>query len=641
MNGKEGLSTQEALERLKKYGYNTLPEEKFNSFFAFLRKFWAPIPWILGIIIILEMSLGKYVEGWIIFVLLVFNGSLSFFEEGRARNALRLLRSRLNVRARALRDNEWKLLPAQELVPGDIIRVRMGDIIPADAEVFEGDLLVDQSALTGESMPIETSIDGTVFAGSIVKHGEASAVVKSTGKNTYYGKTAEILQTSKTPSHLQRTIFLIVKYLIIADSILVAYILVYSLYKGFPPFDIIPFSLLLLVASVPVALPAMYALATALGSIHLAKSGVLVTRLSAIEEAAAMNVLCLDKTGTITQNTLVVSSLQVYPPYEKEGLLTLASFACEAATQDPLDLAILKSAKEIHSRFSLAVRKLFIPFDPERKCSEVIIEHKGISTHVLKGAPLELQKLTKDKYDLSKDLDQLSKDGSRIVGVLAGAENHLHLVGLIALQDPPREDSKSVIQEICNLGIKVIMMTGDGATTAGAIASNVGIGKNVLVKKDLASISGDKIAKSDVIAEIYPEDKFHIIQALQKEGYICGMTGDGVNDAPALKQAEVGIAVSNATDVAKSSASLVLTNPGLKDILGAIRSSRRIYQRMLTYTLNKIIKTLEIAILLGIGFILTDTLIISQVLIVLLLFANDFATMSISTDNVTFSPKAR
>lgn len=634
-----GLTSKEAQERLQKYGFNALPEEKRNPFVVFLQKFWAPVPWILEIIILLEILLGKVAEAWVIAALLLFNAILSFFQEGKARNALRLLRNRLNVQARVLRDGKWGVILAQELVPEDIIRIRMGDIIPADAQLLYGGVLIDQSAITGESLPVEPSIGEITYAGSIVKHGEGYAKVSSTGKNTFFGKTAEIMRSTKTPSHLQRTIFSIVKYLVAFDIVLIISVCIYSIYHGMPLSEIIPFSLLLLVASVPVALPATYALSTALGSIELAKAGVLVTRLSAIEEAAGMNILCVDKTGTITQNFLRVSALLSYTPYTDNDLLSLASMACEEATQDPLDLAILMASKERHSAYSTAERIQFIPFDPSRKCSEAIVRFNGQELHILKGAPSELSKLALGNYDLSKDVENLSFDGSRILEVIFGGKDEFKLVGLIALKDPPRETSREAIKEIHDLGIRIMMMTGDSSATARSIANQVGIGSNCLSKDDIQQLSKEKMIDTDIIAGIFPEDKFHIIQLLQNEKNICGMTGDGVNDAPALKKAEVGIAVSNATDVAKAAGSLVLTNPGLIDIVEAVKSSRRIYQRMLTYTMNKIIKTLEISLLLGLGLIITNNFIISQLLIVLLLFANDFATMSISTDRVSFSQK--
>lgn len=630
----KGLSSEEAHLRLQKYGLNTLPEEKHHPLQDFLRKFWAPVPWMLEIIILFQIILGKLTEAWVIAGLVLFNAILSYFQEGKAKNALRLLRNKLDVQARAFRDGQWKLISAQQLVPGDAILLRMGDIVPADVQLVQGHVLIDQSAITGESLPVEPSSGENCYAGSIVKHGEAYAKVVSTGKNTFYGKTTEIMRSAKTPSHLEKTIFSIVKYLVVFDIFVIISIFIYSLYHGISLTEIVPFSLLLLVASVPVALPATYALSTALGSMELAKEGVLVTRLSAIEEAAAMNVLCVDKTGTITQNSLRVSALRSYESCTNDDLLSLASQACEEATQDPLDLAILRAAKECRSEYSTVEKLQFIPFDPDRKCSEAIIRYKGQELHVLKGAPLELLKMVQRSYDLA-----LPTKGYRLLGVIFGVKDQYKLAGLIAFEDPPRETSKQAIKEIHDLGIRILMMTGDSPETARSVASQVGIGSKAFSRDDIQLLSAEKIIKADIIAGIFPEDKFNIVELLQKEGDICGMTGDGVNDAPALRKAEVGIAVSNATDVAKAAASLILTNPGLTDVVQAIKSSRLIYQRMLTYTLNKIIKTLEIAVLLGLGLILTNHFIISQLLIVLLLFTNDFVTMSISTDRVSFSQK--
>jgi H+-transporting ATPase len=618
-----GLTTEEALRRLKEAGPNTLPEKKSNLILALLRKFWGPIPWMLEIIIILEIALQKPFEAIIISILLIFNASLSFFQEDRAKKALLLLKKRLDVWARVLRDGQWKQISAQALVSDDLIRIRMGDIIPADVEILDGNIAVDQSALTGESLPIDLEAGKQAFAGSIVNHGEAVAQVIATGLHTYYGKTAEIIRSAQAPSHLEKMIYFIIKYLIIFDLILIIALFIDSIFHGLPFGDLFVYSLLLLVAAVPVALPATYTLATALGSLELSRIGILTTRLSAIEEAAAMNVLCVDKTGTITRNVLEVSGFYTYPPYQKNDLFFLASMASEEATQDPIDLAILRFPHQ-ESSFEGAQKIEFIPFDPDRKCSEAAVRFSNRTMQVRKGAPSELL------HD-EKRIQSMTADGARVLAVTLDQEP----VGLIALKDWPREDSKKAIGDLHDLGIRLIMVTGDDASTARSIASQVGLGTRTITKE----IDPSSIQNADVIASVFPKDKFQIVRDLQKGGSICGMTGDGVNDAPALKQAEVGIAMSNANDVAKASASLVMTRPGLRDIVEAVKTSRRIYQRMLTYIINKITKTLEISILLGIGLILTGQFIISPLLIILLLFANDFVTMSITTDRVIFSEK--
>lgn len=638
MNHFKGLSTLEALDQLKKVGFNTLPEEKSNVLKRFFKNFWEPIPWMLEIVIILEYVLGKYPEATIMALLLIFNVFLSFFQERRAGKALKLLQSKLNVQARVLRDDQWLFMPAKELVPGDIIFMRMGDIIPADVLLLSGNLILDQSSLTGESLPVEAGVSKTAYAGSIVQKGEAFAQVTLTGKNTYFGKTAELISTVKNGSHLQKIIFQIIKYLIIFNSLLVFFIFIYSVAYHLSLMEILPFLLLILVATIPAALPATYALACSLGSLKLSKMGILVTKLSGIEEAAAMSILCIDKTGTITKNALEVSHLHVYKNYTEKDLIVFASLACEVATQDPMDLAILKAAQNLSSPYLNTEKILFIPFDPAKKCSETVIHFNNKRMRILKGDPKRLLNMTSQNHDIAKDIEHLAEDGSRVVAVIQGEEhNGLEMVGLIALQDPPREDSREALEAIAELNVKVIMITGDSLATAKSVAHLVGLGKNILTREEIYEKSIDEILNCDVIAGVFPEDKFYIITLLQKSGHVCGMTGDGVNDAPALKKAEVGIALSNATDVAKKSANIVLTKPGFKDLIQAIKTSREIYERMLTYTLNKLVKTLEIAVLLMLGLVLTKQLIITPFLIVLLLFANDFVAMSISTDQVIFS----
>ena len=635
----QGLTRLEAETRLRQYGPNAVPEAKPHLFLAIARKFWAPVPWMLEATIILELILGKRPEAIIIGFLLVFNACLGFVQENRAQNALALLRKRLPIKARVLRDGQWQLLPADDLVPGDFIHVRLGDVMPADVQLADGNIQVDQSTLTGESLPVEAGSGRTAFAGSVVIRGEASGEVTATGARTYFGKTAELVRTATTVSHLQAIIFTIVKYLVMLDGALVVILLLYSRLVHLPLMEMLPFALMLLVASVPVALPATFTLATALGSLELARTGVLVTRLSAIEEAAAMEVLCSDKTGTITQNHLAVTGLQPYRPYGENDLLRLAMLASDAASEDPIDLAILDAASR-HDIDPTSWRRLeLIPFEPATKLSEAILSHGAEPWRVMKGAPDAVARRVKTVIHYSADEERLAAQGYRVLGVVAGPENDLRFVGLLALEDPPRSDSKELIGRLRDLGVRVMMITGDALPTARAVASRVGIGGRAVQPKALEKEAESEVLQSDVFAGVYPEDKFHIVQVLQRAGMVTGMTGDGVNDAPALKQAEVGIAVANATDVAKAAASLVLTNPGLTDILAAVKASRRIYQRMLTYTLNKIIKTIEIALLLSVGVMLTRSFVITPLLIVVLLFTNDFVTMSIATDNVSYSPQ--
>lgn len=636
----QGLTSAEARQRLAKYGPNIVAEDHPRLWLLFLHKFWAPVPWMLEATIALQFVLGKPDEAAIIGVLLVFNAVLGFAQENRANNALALLKKRLAIQVRVMRDHAWQQMPAQELVPGDVVHLRMGDLAPADICLLDGQMLLDQSALTGESLPVEAGAGATVHAGTIVKRGEASGEVTATGAQTYFGKTAELVRSAKTASHLETLIITIVKYLVTLDAILVAALLFYSWMTGIAITEVLPFALILLVASVPIALPATYTVATALGALELAGKGVLVTRLSAIEEAAAMDVLASDKTGTITQNRLALSALHSCTPYTDNDLLRWAALACDHATQDPIDLAILQAAQSRGLLSGIPQRLSFIPFDPETKRSEAGYGENGNKLRVLKGAPRVIAALVAGGPDIGADVERLGADGSRVLAIaVETGSNSLQLAGLVALQDPPREDARALIRDLHDLGVRVLMVSGDGPATARAVAEQVGIGVRVCAPENFNAAIQHGVLNYDVFARVLPEDKFRLVQALQQSGHVVGMSGDGVNDAPALKQAEVGIAVANAADVAKAAASLVLTNPGLVDVKAAVETSRRINQRMLTYTMNKIIKTMEIAVFLSVGVMLTGVFVITPLLIVLLLFTNDFVTMSIATDHVSFSRK--
>jgi H+-transporting ATPase len=607
---------------------------------VFLQKLWSPVPWMLEATVALELYIGKYREAAVIAALLVFNAIVSFVQENRAQGALEMLQQRLTVQARALRDGRWQLIRARNLVPGDVIHLRMGDLVPADVRLIDGHIQMDQSALTGESAPVEAGVGKDAYAGAVIKRGEATGEITTTGSHTHYGNTAELVRTAKTATHLEQIIFTIVKYLIVADLGLVMIVMAYALLNGFSWNEFVPFALILLVASVPVALPATFTLATALGASELARRGALVTRLSAIEEAAAMDVLASDKTGTITQNQLSLAAIRAYAPYSEADVLRWGVMASDEATQDPLDIAILEAARQRHLQTHCELLR-FTPFDPATKRSEALARQPdGSHVRIVKGAPKTIAALAGPGIDLEGDVAELATQGYRALAVATGPEEGLlQPAGLIALQDSPRQDSRSLVQNLSDLGVRVVMVTGDDPLTAQAVAAQVGIqGPSCTAESLHGQVTAETI-QCGVFAGVFPEDKFHLVQALQGGNHIVGMTGDGVNDAPALKQAEVGIAVANATDVAKAAASLVLTTPGLTNILTAVETSRRIYQRMLTYTLNKIIKTLQVAVFLSLGLILAKIFVITPRLIVLLLFANDFVTMSIAADNVSFARK--
>ncbi|MGC8595231.1 MAG: plasma-membrane proton-efflux P-type ATPase [Candidatus Kryptoniota bacterium] len=631
----KGLTSADANVLLHRYGPNLIRQKENRPFIDFLKKLWGPIPWMLEVSIIIELALGKSIEGTVILALLIFNAITSTIQEKRSQDALALLKKQLQLTARVLRDGKWQTLPAEEIVPGDVLYIRLGDLIPADVRIIDGQVSLDQSALTGESLPVNAGPGQYAYTGTTVKHGEASAEVISTGIHTKFGKTAELVSSARTKSHLEEIVLGIVKYLIIFDIILAAIVFFYSIASGIQIIDILPFILILIVASVPVALPTTFTIASSLGARDLSHRGVLVTHLTAIEEAAGMDTLCSDKTGTITENKLAVSALKPYAPYDETDLLKFALMSSDEATQDPIDMSILEYARKKNALSELPTRLKFVPFDPETKRSEAYYKTNDRALRVAKGAPVEIAKMCENISETFKeDEDELAQRGYRVLAVAVGNESTYNLAGLVALHDPPRTDSRSLISRLRGLGIRVMMVTGDGLETAKSVAAEVGIGNRVCHSDSLQSTSDYRFQDCDVFAEVLPEHKFQLVQLLQKSGHTVGMTGDGVNDAPALKQAQVGIAVSNATDVAKAAASIVLTEPGLTNIVSAVEESRSIYQRMLTYTLNKIVKTINVVLFLSLGLMLTHTLMVTPLLIILMMFANDFATMSIATDRV-------
>jgi H+-transporting ATPase len=612
-----GLTSAEAQEKLAKYGPNAIQEEKPHVILDFLAKFWSPVPWMLEIAFILQFSLGKKGEATVTICLLLFNVVVSFIQEKRAQNAVSLLKKQLQIKARVLRDQNWKLIDAKEIVIDDVIRVRMGDFIPADLVLLEGDILVDRSALTGESIPLDLTKDQTAFSGSIVKRGEATGRVIATGKRSFFGKTAELVRLGESESHFEKTVLNIVEYLVSIDIVLVVLILIYASVAKLPLAEILPFALVLLIVSIPAALPATFTLMSALASLKLAKKGILVTRLTAIEEAAAMQILCSDKTGTLTRNQLTLKEVKPIAPLPREKLLSLAAYASRRASQDPFDMAILAAAPPV----DLQKRVSFTPFDSMTKQSEAIVSEEGKTLHITKGAPKDAA---------------IAAEGNRVLSVEWGEKDRINLAGYLIFSDPVRSESKKTVEDLAALGVNVKMVTGDLAATAQTVAAEVGLGMNTCPKEKLLS---KQVENYDIFAEVFPQDKFHLIQALQEKGFVVGMTGDGVNDAPALKQADAGVAVSNATDVAKAAASIILTSPGLQSLIEAIKVGREVYRRMLTYTINKVVKTTDIALFMTLGLLFEKIFVISPHLLMFLIFANDFVTMSLASDTAKIWPK--
>ena len=648
-----GLTSSEANMRIQKFGENEIPEKKTNAVVDFLSRYWGPMPWLLELTIVLSYLIGHYLEVAIIFALLTINATIGFRHTRSSQRALALLKARLAPKAKALRDGQWAVEDARELVPGDIVQLSLGDLVPADVKVIAGELSVDQSALTGESLATSIGPSGVVYSSSIVKRGEAKCLVFNTGVNTYFGKTAELVKIAKPKSHQQQIMGAIVKYtMYVAIAALVVVLAEGVLTRTLNLLNIATFTLIFLMGAVPVALPAVFAIVLAVGAMQLAKGGALVTRLDSIEDAASMDLICLDKTGTITQNSLAVMNPIPFNDFTVTDVAATASMASKEELRDVIDLAVIQFARKFQTANGPYTQVSLTPFEPATRRSEAVIEQDGRRFLVTKGAPQVILPLCqpfdqKSKDEVDRALGELWRKGYRTLAVAKSTDvdpKRFQFVGLLPLMDPPRPDAGQVIQGLREMGVTAKMLTGDNVAIAREVGKQVGIGDQIHSMAELESGSANDEARlveeSDGLAEIYPEDKYKVVKLLQSKGHLVGMTGDGVNDSPALKQAEVGVAVSNATDVAKASASIVLTEAGIRVILDAIVTSRRIYQRMLTWVINKVTKVIQFIGVLVVGFFWLNQVVLSVLGMVLLVFANDFTTTSLAKDNVesTASP---
>lgn len=644
-----GLAHAEVEARRAQYGYNEIPRKKTYPLLQFVKKFWGLSAWMLELILVLSWILGKYTDLYIITALLLVNAVLSFIQEQKASGAIEMLRSKLQVNARVLRDNLWSVLAARDLVPGDLIRVRSGDFAPADAKIVSGDLEVDQSALTGESMEVQKGPNGMLYSGSIVRRGEATGIVLSTGTKTYYGRTTELVQMARPKLHAEEVVSRVVRGLFVIVGVLLVVAFVFSLFRHVSLIDMLPLMLVLLLGAVPVALPVMFTVSMALASLQLAKRGVLVTRLSASDDAATMDVLCVDKTGTITLNQLAITSGVPLNGAAESDALLYGALASQEANHDPIDMAFIAAARQRQLFDRNATQVSFTPFDPKTRCTEALVRLNEHDVHIVKGAVTSVaQRCNLSAGAIAKletQTNELAQKGQRVLAVAVSSDQDaLHLVGLVTLSDMPRPDSAKLIIELAKLGVAVKMLTGDALPIAREIAAAVGLGSNLhraaeleqVAKKDPALAA--KIAEeSDGFAEIYPEGKYLVVKSLQAGGHVVGMTGDGVNDAPALRQAEVGIAVSSATDVAKSAASVVLTEEGLADIVELITNGRMVYQRIATWIINKISRTILKSAFVVFAYLITGQFVISAFSMILMMFMTDFVKISLSTDNARWS----
>ena len=645
----EGLSSAEAQARLKQHGFNELPEKRVNPVVQFLSFFWGPIPWMIEVAAILSAVVQHWEDFFLILALLLMNVSVGFWEEFQAGNAVAALKATLALQARVKRDGTWTTIPARELVPGDLIHVRIGDIVPADTRLLEGDpVMVDQSALTGESLPATRNAGEAVYSGSILRQGEIDGLVYGTGLNTYFGKTAHLVETADTVSHFQRAVLKIGDYLIIIAVSLVLLILIVALFRGDRMLTTLQFALVLTVAAVPVAMPAVLSVTMAVGARVLARKEAIVTRLAAMEELAGIDVLCSDKTGTLTENKLTMGEPFCAAQVSPQDIILAASLASSAESQDPIDVAVLGGLKD--PGLGKGYRLIhFQPFDPMNRRTEATVESDAHQFRTTKGAPQVILELSAPAAELKnaaeKAVNEFAARGFRSLGVARTDENdHWQFLGVLPLFDPPRPDSKSTIAAASEMGIKVKMVTGDQIAIAKEMARQLGLGENIVdasIFSETEHYKESQIAKAideaDGFAEVFPEHKFHIVKVLQNEKHIVGMTGDGVNDAPALKLADAGIAVSGATDAARAAADIVLLNPGLAVILDAVKESRKMFQRMKSYAIYRIAETIRVLLFMTLAILVFNFYPVTAVMLVLLAVLNDGAILSIAYDRVHYS----
>ena len=645
----DGLTQAEAAKRLTQYGPNEITEKKTNSLLKFLTYFWGPIPWMIEAAVILSGVVKHWPDFCIILVLLLSNAVVAFWEEREAGNAIAALKAKLATKTRVRRDGKWVTPPARELVPGDVIQLRLGDIVPADARLLDGDpMSVDQSALTGESLPATRNPGEAVFSGSIVRRGQSSALVYTTGEKTYFGRTAQLVEQAHTVSHFQKAVLKIGNYLIILAVCLVAVIIGFAIYRGDAILSTLQFALVLTVAAIPVAMPTVLSVTMAVGARLLAKKQAVVSRLVAIEELAGVDVLCADKTGTLTQNKLTLGDPFCVEHMETAQVILDAALASRADNDDTIDLAVLSGVKDTQVLKSYQVLH-FTPFDPVHKRTEAQVKDKdGKQFKVTKGAPQVILALAANADQVKPAVEEAVKNfaarGFRSLGVArAEGDGEWQLVGVLPLFDPPRDDAKTTLATAQKMGVKVKMVTGDALAIAKETAKKLDMGTNILdagtlgdLKQQVSAAAAESIEKADGFAQVLPEHKYHIIDVLQKRGHIVGMTGDGVNDAPALKKADCGIAVSGATDAARAAAAIVLMTPGLSVIIDAIKESRKIFQRMNSYAIYRIAETLRVLLFMTLAILIFNFYPVTAVMIVMLALLNDGAILSIAYDNVHY-----
>ncbi len=654
-SGAEGLGAEEAAQRLERYGPNTLVERRRSLLLQFLGYFWGPIPWMIEVAVVLSAAVGHWVDLGIILVLLVFNAVVGFWQEYQAANAVEELKSQLALEARVRRDGSWGQVAARELVPGDVVRLRLGDVVPADVKLFDGEYLsVDQSALTGESLPVTLSAGDVAYSGSVAKQGEMVALVVATGGDTYFGKTAKLVSSAAPVSHFQKAVLTIGDYLIYLSLGLAAVLFVAMLFRGEKALDLLQFALILIVAAIPVAMPAVLSVTMAIGAVALARMKAIVTRLESIEEMAGIDVLCSDKTGTLTENRLTLGEPVCFAAEDAQEVITAAALASKAEDRDAIDTAVLMGVED-QDALASHTQTHFTPFDPVSKRTQAdVAGADGATFTVTKGAPQVVVDLCRPEAEVAeaarRSVDELAAKGFRTLGVARSDDGeHWRFLGLLPLFDPPREDSAETIAEARKRGIRIKMVTGDNLAIATEIASRLELGTDIHAADEVFPNADDHqelsrravqtVEEADGFAQVFPEHKFEIVKALQAAGHIVGMTGDGVNDAPALKQANAGIAVSGATDAARAAAALVLTAPGLSVIVSAVQQARIIFERMNSYAIYRITETIRIMFFVTLAMVVFDFYPITTVMIILLAVLNDLPILTIAYDNTWLDPE--
>jgi H+-transporting ATPase len=700
-DSEKGLSKSEAEKRIAEYGYNEIPEKEESAFHRIFRRFWGPIPGMIEVAALLSAIVHRWTDFIIIMILLLTNAFIDFWQESKALSALRVLKEKLAKKALVLRDGVFRTVDARNLVPGDIIKIKIGDLVPADVQLCGGDfILADQSALTGESLPVSKKVGDIAYSNSIVKQGEMLAVVVNTALNTFFGKTVALVARAQREekSHFQKAVIGIGNYLIIITVLLAAIILITAMFRQENMLEILRFTLVLTVAAIPVALPAVLSVTMAVGAINLARKQAIVSRLVAIEELAGVDVLCSDKTGTLTQNKMTVSDPVAFAQHTVQELMLYAALASKEENEDPIEIPIFDYLRRTEGKDALKRYQQikFTPFDPVSKRTEAVIKSDDKTFLVSKGASQVILELSgqADQKEILDKVEAFAENGFRTLGVAIKQQDDrkFEFIGLIPLFDPPREDSRATIEEAHKLGLDIKMVTGDNSAIARHIAGILGIGGNILDANELKGASnreflilGEVISKtllkklspdvsedavrqfskevikdlektfesvemprghvkrheSEIIdlienasgfAQVFPEDKYLIVEKLQKAEHIVGMTGDGVNDAPALKKADAGIAVSGATDAARAAADLVLLAPGLSVIVDAIKGARVTFERMKSYSIYRIAETIRVILFMTASIVIFNFYPVTAIMIIILAFLNDLPILAIAYD---------